>query len=275
MNRYYIQRNFVMARKKNPDDYEVQYLEAKTFVNEVSQTLPNGELRTAIIQAMGIFNDLEAIEYIFDLGNGGLNTLSTMVDVTEIYPYLKKYDVPYRSGRNGERLAHRLHKDYVMSYILPIRYTRVNRIEVLLGGKAEPVPPPPSYNQMMRISTPPEIVRPNVNVEELKNIVGQAIKARVFNERERMRDLLADDFVYGFYQGRKSKTFFLNGMTGDQSVRGFEITYAELSFKGAVPALATKVRYQSLVGEKFKSYNYVFTFVKQRDKWLIQTWKPA
>jgi hypothetical protein len=136
VNRQYIKPDFEVGGKLSPIDYEVQYLEAKAAVDDALRVLPKGGLRTALEQAMDIFSDLEQLLLIFEKES----PLTTRVHVADVFPYLKKYHVPYESGTARGNFGLVIHKDFVMSYILPIRYARVNQVEVLLGGKQQPLP---------------------------------------------------------------------------------------------------------------------------------------
>jgi hypothetical protein len=270
VNRQFIKQDFVAAQRLDGRDYQVQYLEAKAVVGEALQILPKGELRTAIEQAMDIFDDLEAITKIFNK----TSPFTTNVRVVDIFPYLKKYNVPYESGVTRTLSGLTLHQDFVMSYILPLRYARVNRIEVLLGGKAKPIPPPPTYEQMFHVpAIKPPIDRSSVSVESLKGMVRQAIEARVRGNQSLMRALLDDQFMFYALQGRQwDRERFLRSVSPDSMVKGFEIEQAELSFRQEAPVLTTVVRYESLRGE-FKSFNNTFTFVNRNGKWLIIRWR--
>jgi hypothetical protein len=196
------------------------------------------------------------------------------VRVVDIFPYLKKYSVPYESGVTRALSGLTLHQDFVMSYILPLRYARVNRIEVLLGGKAKPIPPPPTYEQMFHVpAMKPPIDRSSVSVESLKGMVREAIEARMRGNQTLMRGLLDDQFMFYALQGRQwDKERFLRSISSDPMVKGFEIEQAELSFRQEAPVLTTVVRYESLRGE-FKSFNNTFTFVNRNGKWLIARWR--
>jgi hypothetical protein len=267
VNRQFINQNYVAARKLNSQEYEVQYLEAKTSVGKALQVLPRGELRTAIEQAMDIFDDLEAITEIFRKKS----PLTTNVRVTEVFSYLKKYNVPYESGVTRENYGLMLHKDFVMSYILPLRYARVNHVEVLLGGKMQPMPPPPTYEQMFRV--PPAPIRPNITAEELKEIVRQAIEARLHGDRSQMSALLDSRFTfYGLRGVELNEEEYLRSLAYDPSVKRFDLEQADLIFRQDVPILSTRVKYESPTSE-FRSFKNTFTFVKRDGKWLISTWK--
>jgi hypothetical protein len=270
VNRQFIKQDFVAAQRIVGREYEVQYLEAKAAVGEALQVLPMGELRTAIEQAMDIFDDLEEITNIFRK----TSPFTTNVRVVDIFPYLKKYNVPYESGMTQALSGFTLHQDFVMSYILPLRYARVNRVEALLGGKAKPIPPPPTYEQMFHVpAMKPTIDRSSVSVDALKTIVRQAIEAKVRGNQSLMRDLLDDQFMFYALQGRQwDRGRFLRSISPDPMVRGFEIERAELSFRQEAPILTTVVRYESLRGE-FKSFNNTFTFVSRNGKWLIARWR--
>jgi hypothetical protein len=267
VNRQFIKPNFVAAQRLDSRLYEVQYLEAKAAVGNALQVLPKGALRTAIEQAMDIFDDLEAITKIFRK----TSPLTTDVRVADVFPYLKKYNVPYESGVARASFGLILHQDFVMSYILPLRYARVNRVEVLLGGKSKPVPPRPTYEQMYRVPPPP--VRPSVAVEELKEIARQAIEARLRGNRARMSALLDGGFTfYGLRSVELNEEEYLRKLAADASVKRFEIEQVDLSFRQDVPVLVTRVKYESFTGE-FRSFKNTFTFVKREEKWLISTWK--
>jgi len=270
VNRQFIKQGFTYAERLDSRAYEVQYLEAKAAVGEALQVLPKGELRTAIEQAMDIFDDLEAITKIFNK----TALFTTNVRVADIFPYLKKYNVPYESGVSRATSSLTLHQDFVMSYILPLRYARVNRVEVLLGGKAKPIPPPPTYEQMFHVpAMKPTLDRSSINVDVLKGIVRQAIEARVRGNQSLMRDLLDDQFMFDALQGRQwDRERFLRSVSPDPMVKGFEIVQAQLSFRQEAPILAIVVRYESLRGE-FKSFNNTFTFVNRNGKWLIIRWR--
>jgi hypothetical protein len=270
VNRQFIKQDFVAAQRLAGREYEVQYLEAKAAVGEALQVLPKGELRTAIEQAMDIFDDLEAITKIFNK----TSPFTTNVRVVDIFPYLKKYNVPYESGVTRALSGLTLHQDFVMSYILPLRYARVNRVEVLLGSKAKPIPPPPTYEQMFHVpAMKPPIDRSSVSVESLKGIARQAIEARVRGNQSLMRDLLDDQFMFYALQGRQwDRDRFLRSLSPDPMVKNFEIERAELSFRQEAPVLTTVIKYESLRGE-FKSFNNTFTFVNRNGKWLIIRWR--
>lgn len=271
VNRQYILPNVTAGRKLDPGEYEVQYLETRTVVDEALRVLPKGELRTAIGQAMDLFNDLEEIREVF----ANKSPITTSVRVSDIYSYLKKYDVPYKGGIIRASYGLMLHKDFVMSYLLPLRFARVNRVEVLLGGSPQPVPPPPTFEQMYRILAPkPASPSPRVVSEaELKDIAGQALEARRQGHREWMGRLLDDGFVcYGPGRGRWDKRQYLGEMAPDPSVKRFEIERAELRTKDGAPILTTTVRYESVAGE-FRSFVNIFTFVNRDGRWLIATWR--
>lgn len=269
VNRQYIRPNFEAGRKLSPVDYEVQYLEARAAVDETLQILPKGELRAALEQAMGLFTDLEQLLLIFNRKT----PLTTGVYVADIFPYLKKYDVPYEEGAARGNFGLILHKDFVLSYILPIRFERVNRVEILLGGKYQPAPPPPTYEQMFRVpKAAPAPDRSGVNVEELKGIARQLVEAKLRGDVNRMGVLLDDGFrFHGRGDRQGDKAWFLRSLRADSSVKSFEIEEAQLSFRGESPVLTTVVRYESPGGES-KSYNNTFTFVSRGGKWLISKW---
>jgi hypothetical protein len=270
VNRQYIRPNFVVGRKLAASSYEVQYLEAKSDVSAALEVLPKGELHTTIKQAMELFDDMEEIQKIFDK----TSPLSTNVRIADIFTYLKKYNVPYESGVSRASYGLTLHQDFVMSYILPLRYARVNRVEVLLGGKAKPVPAPPTFEQMVRVpATKPTIDRSSISIETLQGIVRQAIEARVRGNQNLMRDLLDDQFMFYALQGRQwDRERFLRSISPDPMVKSFEIESAELSFRQEAPVLTTVIRYESFRGE-FKSFNNTFTFVNHNGKWLIARWR--
>lgn len=271
VNRAYILRNFEMGQKLNPSDYKLQYLEARLAVAEASDKLPKTELRTAISQAMELFDDLEDLEKIFEKKS----PLTTSVYVSDIFYYLKKYHVPYEDGMEQGVLGFQLHKDFVLSYILPQRYALVNRVEVLLGGRPTPVPPPPTYEQMFRVpKQKPPLDRASVKAEELKEVARRALEARLRGDRAAMGVLLEDDFVFSGLEGRRwDKEQYLRHMSPDPTVKGFTIERAELGFRGDVPALSTTVRYESFMGG-VKRYENTFTFDRRDGKWLISGWRP-
>lgn len=266
VNRAFITPHFVAGEKLDSQVYAIQYLEAKTAVDQALQVLPKGEVRTAIEQAMDIFDDLEAITKIFRKNS----PFTTDVRVTDIFPYLKKYHVPYESGIVRASYGLTLHQDFVLSYVLPIRYARINRVEVMLGGKVEPIPPPPTYEKMHRVRPLPKT--PNVSAEELKEIVRQAIEARLRGNREQMAALLDNSFMfYGRESQDREKEMYLKKMTPDPTVKRFEIEQAELKVWNYQPTLSTTIRYESLMGQ-FKSFKNTFRFVNHNGKWLIETW---
>jgi hypothetical protein len=271
VNRQFIKQDFVAARRLDPQEYEVQYLEAKTAVGDALRVLPKGELHTALEQAMEIFDDLEAITEIFNK----TSPFTTNVRVADVFPYLKKYGVPYESGVSRATSGLTLHQDFVMSYILPIRYKRVNRVEVLLGEKAEPVPSPPTFERMFMVPERKETPAPStVKIEELKEVATRAIAARLHGDREAMGALLDDGFVFSGLEGRRwDKGQYLRNVSPDPTVKGFTIEGAELGFRGNVPALSTTVMYESFTGG-VKRHQNMFTFARRGGKWLIAGWRP-
>ncbi|HEX8000883.1 MAG TPA: hypothetical protein VF528_21050 [Pyrinomonadaceae bacterium] len=270
VNLQFIKQGFTYAERFDPRLYAVQYLEAKAAVGETLRVLPKGELRSAIEQAMDIFDDLEAITEIFRK----TSPFTTDVRVTDIFPYLKKYNIPYESGVMRVSYGLILHQDFVMSYILPFRYAKVNRIEVLLGGRAQPIPPPPTYEQMFHVpAMKPPIDRSSVSVDALKGIARQAIEAKVRGNQTLLRDLLDDQFMFYALQGRQwDRERFFRSISPDPMVKNFKIERAELSFRQEAPVLTTVIKYESLRGE-FKSFNNTFTFVNRNGKWLIIRWR--
>lgn len=271
VNRQFIKQDFVAAQRLDPREYEIQYLEAKTAVGDALEILPEGELRTALEQAMDIFDDLETISRIFNK----TSPFTTNVRVADVFPYLKKYGVPYESGVSRATSGLTLHQDFVMSYILPVRYERVNRVEVMLGGSVKPLPPPPTYEQMFQVpKQKPPFDRSSVKAEELKEVARQALEARLRGDRARMGALLDDQFYfYGPEGQRLDRQMYLQRMHADQTVKGFVIERAELSLQNDTPVLAAVVRYESFRGE-VKSYENTFNFARRDGKWLIAGWRP-
>jgi hypothetical protein len=271
VNREFIRPNLTAGRKLDSGEYEVQYLEARTSVDEALRVLPKGELRTAIAQAMELFDDLEEIRAVF----ANRSPITTSVRVSDVYPYLKKYNVPYESGIIRGSYGLMLHKDFVMSYILPIRYARVNRVEFLLGGSLQPMPPAPTFEQMYRISPPKPSppAPPGPSEDELKDIVRKALEARRGGSREWMASLLDEGFVCQGPGGRRwDRREFLAELAPEPSVKSFKFERAVLSSKDGVPVLSTTVKYESFRGE-FRSFVNIFTFVNHEGRWLIVTWR--
>jgi hypothetical protein len=272
VNRAYIVRNFEMGQKLNPSAYELQYLETKVTVAEALDKLPKTELRTAILQAMELFDDLEDLEKIFEKKS----PLATTIYISDVFYYLKKYHVPYEEGMEQGIFGFKLHKDFVLSYVLPQRYALVNRVEVLLGGKPAPVPPPPTYEQMFSVpKQKPPLDRASVKAGELKEIARQALEARLHGDRTQMSALLDDQFSFYGPEGQHlDKQMYLQKMRADPAVKAFEIERAELSFWDDTPVLATTVMYESFLGQ-FKSFKNTFHFVNRGGRWLIAAWLAA
>jgi hypothetical protein len=152
-----------------------------------------------------------------------------------------------------------------------LRYTLVNRVEVLLGGKFEPVPSPPTYEQMFGLPREPTI--PKVTAEELKEVASQAIDARLHGNRERMEPLLDANFLaYGPAGAIWDKDLYLKKMAPDGTVKGFEIDQMELKLWNYRPSLSVAVKYESRFG-RFKTARYTLTFVGRNGKWLIASWR--
>lgn len=270
VNRQYIRPNFTAGTKLDPRAYEVQYLEAKTEVDEVLRMLPAGELRTAIGRAMELFDDLEGVTSIFTKKS----PLNTSVRVADIFLYLKKYDVPYETSVARASGGLIIHQDFVMSYILPLRHTRINQIEVLLGGTTTPPPPPPTFEQMFGVpekkGTDADTV---VDADEFKDMIHRAITARLRGDRTQMAILLDDSFVgTGRGSRRWDKVQYLRAMSVDPTVKGFTIKLGELRARNGTPMLSISVNYESLTGE-LKSYENTFTFVRRGGTWLISAWR--
>lgn len=276
VNRQFIQPNVKAGRKLDWREYEVQYLEARTAADEARRVLPRGELRAAVEQAMGLFEDLEEIEEIF----ANRSPITTSVRVSDVYPYLKKYSVPYEGVvvRAGYGLT--LHKDFVMSYILPLRFARVNRVEVFLGGSPHPTPPPPTFEQMFRLKArkpdpapPPSAPPPAADEEVLKDVAMQALKAKLLGSRERMAALLDDGFVCYMPDGKRlDKRQYLEEMERDRTVKRFDLERVVLRTKDGASALSATVKYESFAGESRSFFN-AFTFVYRDGRWLISSWR--
>lgn len=158
-----------------------------------------------------------------------------------------------------------------MSYILPSRYARVNRVEVLLGEKAKPVPPPPTFEEMFRIPLPP--VRPEVGIEPLRRIARQVIEARLRDNKGLMNSLLDDRFVfYRLQQAELNKGQFIDKLVPEPIVKDFDFYQTDLIFRQKTPVLSAKVRYESILGES-KVYANTSTFVGRNGRWLVATWR--
>jgi hypothetical protein len=269
VNRAYIVRNLELGRKLNPSAYQLQYLEARAAVAEALDELPNGELRTAISQAMELFDDLEELGKIFEKKS----PLTTLVYISDVFPYLKKYHVPYEEAAGQGSSGFNLHKDFILSYILPQRYTFLNRVERLLGGKPTPAPPPPTYEQMHGVpKQKPALDRASVKADVLTETARQALEARLRGDRARLGALLDDQFKFYGREGLLlDKQMYLQEMADDPTVRGFKIEQAELSFWNDEPVLATIIKYESLGGQ-FKTFKNKFHFVNKDGRWLIITW---
>lgn len=266
VNREFITANFVFGGMIDPQAYAIQYLEAKMAVDNTLRVLPKGELHTAIEQAMEIFNDLAEIVQIFDKHS----LFTTDVRITNIFSYLKKYNVPYESGVTRVSYGLTLHQDFVLSYILPIRHARVNRVEALLGGKVKPIPPPPTYEKMHRVRPLP--APPSVSAEDLKEVVHRVLEAKLRGNREQMAAVLDNGFMFYGREGREwTREMYLQKMAPDPTVKGFNIEQVELKIWNYRPRLSTTIRYESFMG-KFKSFKNNFHFVNRDGKWLIESW---
>jgi len=269
VNRQYIDSHFAYAQRYNRRVYAVQYLEARSAVHDALVVLPGIELRAAIQEAMDVFEDLEAITEVFRTNS----PFTTNVRVTDIFPYLKKYKVPYENGILPGGPSQMLHQDFVMSYVLPWRYARVNRVEVLLGGKVEPTPPPPTHEQMFGVLKEPTV--PKVTSDELKELARQALEARLQGNRARMEPLLDYTFLaYGREGAEWNKDLYLEKMAPDQTVKSFEILRAELTVWNYRPSLTFEVKYESHLGS-FKSAKYTLNFVERNGQWLIASWRRS
>lgn len=269
VNRAFISRDRELGRKINAATYELQYMEAREDVARARAVLPGSELSTALAQAMGVFDDLEELWRIFDKRS----PVTTLVGVADVFPYLKKYRVPYEEGMEPGATGYRLHKDFVLSYVLPRRYALVNRVEVLLGGESKPVPPPPTYEQMYRVPNPvPPLDRSRVKLDELKGIARRALEARRRGDRAAMSALLDDRFQFNGRGGRLwDKGTYLGKMEIDPTVKSFEIERAELRFSEDEPILAVLVNYELYLGGS-RGFKNTFHFVDRGGRWLIRAW---
>lgn len=278
-------RNAVMGGKTDRE-YELHLLEAKDAVNEALMGLPDGALKEAIRSAMDVFLDLEEIYRIF---NKGLASITTVTKVTDIYPYVKKYSVPYQGND--------IHKDKVYMVLLPIRRERINRIISMLGGTPEAAPVDEKmvelkfWNSIANSTNPADFEAylakyPNGrNVgrakalttegrrihQELADIARQVIEAGRRGDKATLDAWLADDYVgrRDWHTYTKARTLFETKV--DMSVRSYEIEKTDLGFKGENALLTATVKYESY-DSRTARYANQFTFTRRQGQWKIIAW---
>ena len=281
-----IWRNNVMGAKTDRD-YELHLLEAKDAVGEALRALPEGPLKEAIGSAMDVFLDLEEIHRVF---NKGLAGITTSAKVSDIYPYVKKYSIPYQGND--------IHKDRVYSVILPIRRERVNRIITLLGGTPEPVPVDERlvelkfWNSIAKGANPEDFESylakyPNGRfaaearartregqriLKELTPVISQLIQARWYGKKELLDSLLDGD--YRGNRGNQNKDQDLAEAKPDTRVRSYEIEDLRLGFEGEKPVVTFTVKYVSFDSRVARFVN-TCTFVTRQGRWRVLDWEAG
>ena len=281
-----IWRNNVMGAKTDRD-YELHLLEAKDAVGEALRALPEGALKEAIGSAMDVFLDLEEIHKVF---NKGLAGITTSAKVSDIYPYVKKYSIPYQGND--------IHKDRVYAVVLPIRRERVNRIITLLGGAPDPTPVDERlvelkfWNSIAKGTNPEDFESylakyPNGRfaaearartregeriLKELTAVINQLVQARRHGKKELLDALLDDD--YRGNRGAQTKAQALAEARPDTSVRSYEIEDVRLGFEGEKPVVTFTVKYVSFDSRVARFVN-TCTFVTRQGRWRVLKWEAG
>jgi hypothetical protein len=101
-------------------NYQLRLVEAKEAVRQ-SSTISNLTLRREIRAAMQVFNDLDAVYSLFE---SRAYFFSRLVQVSDIYTIVSKYNIPYQ----GASIA----KTTVYRALLPARRTHIDQLAALI-----------------------------------------------------------------------------------------------------------------------------------------------
>lgn len=107
-------------------DYRLRLLEVREAVGRALASIRHVGLRREISAAMAVLNDLDTVTRLF---NSRTYFFSQYVRVTDIFPIVRKYSIPYREDR--------ISKETVYRALVPVRRPPIDKLAALIPDASE------------------------------------------------------------------------------------------------------------------------------------------
>ena len=104
-------------------NYQLRLVETREAVGRTLTTISNPSLRSEVSASMEVFNDLDDLYRLFE--RRGLFFMSK-VRVSDIYPIVHKYNIPYQEDSISKAAVYRA--------VIPQRRTHIDRLAALIPG---------------------------------------------------------------------------------------------------------------------------------------------
>ena len=263
-------------------NYDLYVAEAAEAVKSALALVKDSAIRREINTAIAVLNDLSTIYKLF---NSKKYYFSRTVTVSDIFSFVRAYNIPYESNS--------ITKDEVYRRIVPARRPPIDRLAALIPGGVPPDPNPTltpeqtlasadekdwtkaveikaydwylqRYPQGRHVGEAQSLIAEQQHIEaEMRAVLSEVINALVRGDKATLEKVIAADFP--------KRTEFLTPLMPQTKVRSYEIE--QLSVQGVLLRpdqrnVTSYVLYRSYDGRERRFTNEM-TFAKRDGRWQI------
>lgn len=279
------------------DQYSLRWAELQDEAAHVIRSVNDRSLTRQINSAIETFNDLDGLHRLF---NGRAYFMTRDVRVSDIFPIVRKYSIPYKENR--------ISKVAVYQAMMPLRRTHIDQLAKLIGNA------PPDTNPTLTLALAADaaddldwsfVTRQRQGYDwylrrhpqgrhaaEARDLIGRNDEIRQLQETQlkKTRDELAittHKLIQAYVRGDKasfesllasnfpSRAIYIARLRAQPNVLSFEIKNFELQPSPIEPEsyrAKMDVQYRSLLNQQSREFHNTITYQKSKGSWQIIDW---
>jgi hypothetical protein len=279
------------------DQYALRWAELQDAAAHAMRSVNDPILNRRINQAMQTFNDLDRVQRIF---NSRPYFMTRDVRVVDIFPIVRKYDIPYRDSR--------ISKVAVYQAMMPLRRAHIDELAKLIRNAPRDTNPTLTSAQAANAADDLDwsiVTRQHkgydwylrrhpqgLHVAEARNLISRQGEIRQEQETQltKTRDELASvtqDVIKAHVRGDKamferllaanfpSRALYLARLKAQPNVLSFEIKNFDLRPSPTNPEgyrAKMDVQYRSFLTHQSREFHNTITYQKSKGSWQIVDW---
>jgi len=277
-------------------EYALRFAELQDAVVHALKLISDQKLKTQIVGATEVFNDLDTLHRLF---NSRAYFFKSVVTVSDIFPIIRKYSIPYQENR--------ISKVVVYKWVVPSRRTYIDDLAARIGMSPRDTNPTLTptqisvaiddldwsvterqkggYDWYLRrhpqgrhvtearylIDHKDEIQqeeqkRQSQVRQELLEVTRQVFEAYIRADKATLEQLLANTFP--------SRPLYIERLKSQPEVLSFEIKDFQVQFVLYLQAYRAqaKIQYLSVLKEQ-RELPYTITYAKSAQGWQVVDWR--
>jgi len=279
------------------DQYALRWAELQDAAAHAMRSVNDPILNRRINKAMQTFNDLDRLQRIF---NSRPYFITRDVRVVDIFPIVRKYDIPYKESR--------ISKVAVYQVMMPLRRTHIDELARLIGNAPPDTNPTLTREQAANAADDLDwsiVTRHHqgyewylrrhpqgLHVAEARDLISRQGEIRQQQEAQltKTRDELASvtqDVIEAYVRGDKamlerllavnfpSRALYLARLKAQPNVLSFEIKNFDIRPSPTNPEgyrAKMDVQYRSFLNQPSREFHNTITYQKSNGSWQIIDW---